>query len=248
MPRDTRLLMGMPITVEIVEAVPDAVLDSAYRYFDSVDRRFSTYKDDSEISAINRGEIGPRDYSPDMLQVFAIAEQTRIDSDGYFSIVRPDGKRDPSGIVKGWAIRNTARLIAVQGAKNFYVEAGGDIQTAGQNAEGSAWIAGIRNPFNETEIVKAVKIEGRGIATSGSYVRGAHIYDPHRPGATLTDIVSLSVIGRDVLEADRFATAAFAMGREGIHFLQGLPGIEAYMIDKTGTATMTTGFKAYVTQ
>lgn len=244
--RDTRLLMGMPITVEIVDTVPLAVLESAYLYFDAIDRRFSTYKPDSEICGINRGEIGGDHYSSDMLEVFAIADRTRAESDGYFDIRRPDGARDPSGIVKGWAIRNAARLIAAQGAENFYVEAGGDIQAAGHNAEGGDWIAGIRSPFNEAEIVKAVTLRDCGIATSGSYVRGNHIYNPHEPQTALTDIVSLSVIGSDVLEADRFATAAFAMGRDGIYFLERLAGVEAYMIDKTGRATQTSGFKAFV--
>jgi FAD:protein FMN transferase len=248
MRRDTRLLMGMPITVEIVDDLPQAVLDSAYDYFTAVDRRFSTYKDDSEISAMNRGEIADATASTEMREVLALADRTRNETEGYFDIRRPDGSRDPSGIVKGWAIRNAARLIAAQGARNFYVEAGGDIQTAGHNAEGGSWLVGIRNPFSETEVVKAVRIEDRGIATSGSYVRGQHIYDPHRPGKPLTEVVSLTVIGADVLEADRFATAAFAMGREGIYFLQDLPGAEAYMIDSTGRATMTTGFKAFVTQ
>lgn len=245
--RDTRLLMGMPITIEITDDVPQAVLDAAYDYFDAVDRRFSTYKADSEISAMNRGEISDAAISAEMREVLALAAQTRAESDGYFDIRKPDGSRDPSGIVKGWAIRNAARLIAAQGARNFYVEAGGDIQAAGRNAEGGDWVVGIRSPFNETEIVKAVTLRDCGIATSGSYVRGQHIYDPHRPDAELGDIVSLSVIGRDVLEADRFATAAFAMGRDGIYFLEQLPGVEAYMIDSAGRATMTTGFKALVT-
>lgn len=246
MRRDTRLLMGMPITIEIVDDVPPETMEIAYRYFDAIDRRFSTYKTDSEISAINRGDIGDCDASAEMCEVFAIAEMTRLETDGYFDIRRPDGKRDPSGIVKGWAIRNAARLLARQGAGNFYVEAGGDIQTAGRNGEGGPWIVGIRHPFQEDQIVKAVRIENCGIATSGSYVRGDHIYDPLHPEARLTDIVSLSVIGPDVLEADRFATAAFAMGRDGIYFLEEREGLEAYMIDTAGRATMTSGFKAYV--
>ena len=63
----------------------------------------------------------------------------------------------------------------------------------------------------------------------------------------IEDIVSLTVIGANVLEADRFATAAFAMGRAGIHFIEKTPGLEGYLVDTQGIATLTRGFGAYVT-
>ncbi len=84
--------------------------------------------------------------------------------------------------------------------------------------------------------------EGRGVATSGTYVRGQHIYDPHDRTRPLTEIVGLTVVGPDILEADRFATAAFAMGRDGIVFIESMPGLEGYAIDKNGRATLTSGF------
>jgi thiamine biosynthesis lipoprotein len=61
----------------------------------------------------------------------------------------------------------------------------------------------------------------------------------------IDEIVSLTVIGPDVLEADRFATGAFAMGRAGIHFLGRMPGLEGYVVDSVGRATLTSGFGAY---
>jgi thiamine biosynthesis lipoprotein len=89
--------------------------------------------------------------------------------------------------------------------------------------------------------------KGRGIATSGTYVRGQHIYDPRQPGRRIDDIVSLTVIGPDVLEADRFSTAAFAMGKAGIYFIEQLPGFEGCEVDAGGIATQTSGFGAFVT-
>lgn len=246
--RDTRILMGMPVTVEIIDRNAGALLEQVYGYFTAVDQRFSTYKDDSEISRINRGEIAPSEASAEMREVLQLAERTRIETRGYFDIRRSDGTIDPSGFVKGWAIRNAAQIIAAAGVRDFYVDAGGDVQTGGRNAEGEPWVAGIRNPFNETEIIKAVTLRGQGIATSGTYVRGQHIYDPHNPDKTLDEVVSLSVIGPDVLEADRFATAAFAMGEDGIYFIESLPHCEGYQVSAAGIATFTTGFGAYVIQ
>jgi thiamine biosynthesis lipoprotein len=242
--RETRIIMGMPITVDIVGSEDRGLHELAFGYFDAIDRRFSTYKPDSEISAINRDELEPAGYSDDMHEVLALAETTRWETDGYFDIRKPDGSIDPSGIVKGWAIRNAARLLKAAGASDFFVDAGGDIESFGRNGDGAEWRVGIRHPFDPQAIVKVIYPRGRGVATSGSYVRGDHIYDPHRPGQAVTDIVSLTVIGGDVLEADRFATAAFAMGEAGIGFVESVPGLEGYSINAAGIATMTSHFEA----
>ena len=84
------------------------------------------------------------------------------------------------------------------------------------------------------------------MATSGTYIRGQHIYNPHNHGQEINDIKSLSVIGENVYEADRFATAAFAMGEDGINFIEQMPGLEGYMVDSGKNATFTSGFKGYV--
>jgi thiamine biosynthesis lipoprotein len=243
--RETRLLMGMPITVDIGGASDAALVDTVFDYFEHIDRRFSTYRADSEISAINRGDLPIRDWSGEMMDVLTLAAQTKNETDGYFDIREPDGSLDPSGIVKGWAIRNAAGIVQRAGVGDFFIEAGGDIQSCGRNASGLDWSVGIRNPFNADEIIKIVYPRGHGIATSGTYVRGQHIYNPRAVADPIIDIVSLTVIGADVFEADRFATAAFAMGRDGILFLEQTPGLEGYVVDGNGRATPTTGFGAF---
>ena len=238
--------MGMPVTVEVVDAAATQdLLDSVFDYFDYVDRTFSTYRDDSEISRINRGELTLEHASPDMQIIFALAEQTRLDTDGYFNILH-GGAYDPSGVVKGWAIYNAAELLRRQGARDFFVDAGGDVQVSGRNTEGQPWRVGVRNPFDPAEIVKVVSLTDCGIATSGTYVRGSHIYNPKDELDPLSEIVSLTVIGPDICEADRFATAAFAMGRQGIFFIEALQGFEGYMIDQHQRATYTTRFSRYL--
>jgi thiamine biosynthesis lipoprotein len=149
-------------------------------------------------------------------------------------------------VVKGWAVSNAAGLMRERGFANYYVEAGGDFQAVGKNARGQNWRVGIRNPFNIREIVKVLGVSDRGVATSGNYIRGQHIYNPRDPGDSLSEIVSLTVIGPDVTEADCLATAAFAMGREGIGFIESEPGFEGYSIDTGRQATFTSGFSRYV--
>ena len=243
--RETRILMGMPITVDIDGASGGVLVATVFDYFERIDQRFSTYRSDSEISAINRGDLPVRDWSGEMMDVLALAARTRTETDGYFDIRKPDGTLDPSGIVKGWAIRNAAGIVQRAGVGDFFIEAGGDIQSHGRNASGFDWSIGIRNPFNADEIIKVVYPRGHGVATSGTYVRGQHIYNPLGIGDPITEIVSLTVIGTDVFEADRFATAAFAMGRDGILFLEQTPGLEAYVVDSNRRATPTSGFGAF---
>ncbi|NDE68259.1 FAD:protein FMN transferase [bacterium] len=246
--KQKRILMGMTISVEIVDAhVTEAAFDAVYSYFKYVDETFSVFKETSEITKINKGLISAADYSPDMREVFRLSEETKQATNGYFDIMTPDGKCNPSGLVKGWAILNASKILKTLGFKNFCIDAGGDIQVAGRNASGAVWTVGIRSPFNpEKEIVKVLSIEDRGVATSGTYIRGRHIYDPHAKSPAPDAIISLTVIGPDVYEADRYATAAFAMGAEGINFIEGLEGFEGYMIDGQGVATMTSGFDGFV--
>ncbi len=244
--KELRLLMGMPVTIEVVDAsASQELIDSAFQYLEYVDRKFSTYKEDSEISSLNRAEMALQGASEDMKAIFALAEQTRLETNGYFDMRHGD-MVDPSGVVKGWAIYNAAQLLRGRGAHDYYVEAGGDVQMSGVNGEGQPWRVGIRNPFNPEQIVKVLSLTDHGVATSGTYVRGDHIYNPYDETDRLAEIVSLTVIGPNICDADRFATGAFAMERKGIYFLESLPGFEGYMIDRDGRATFTTGFQRFV--
>ncbi len=239
--------MGMPITIEVVDvAITQDDIDKVFAYFVSVDESFSTYKATSEISKINRGELSATAYSENMKTILALSAQTKKDTDGYFDI-QHNGLYDPSGIVKGWAIQNAADMLKAWGFRNFYIDAGGDVQVAGRK-DGNLWRIGIRNPFNRYENVKVLALTERGVATSGTAIRGQHIYNPHNRNTSLLDVVSITVIGPNIYEADRFATAAFAMGKKGIQFIEKLAGFEGYMIDAQARATFTSGLERYVLQ
>jgi len=244
--KQARFMMGMPVTVEIIDPqVTEEVFNEIFDYFMHIDERFSTYKPTSEISAINAGTLTPGDASEEMQLVLAMCEETKRETGGYFDIKNPDGKLDPSGIVKGWAIWNAAKLLEKIGFENFYIDAGGDIQPHGHNADGKKWTVGIKNPFDQNENIKIIHAGNEGVATSGTYIRGLHIYNPRSGNRPANEIVSLTVIGPNIHDADRFATAAFAMGMDGINFIEQLPGYEGYMIDKNKIATMTSGFEKF---
>lgn len=238
--------MGMPVTLEVVDPIAaEDIFPAVFAYFESIDEKFSTYKEQSEISRINRREIALEDISAEMQTIFELAERFRLNTNGYFDI-RREGIIDPSGLVKGWAIFNAAEMVRQAGFVNFYVEAGGDFEVSGKNSLGQDWQVGIRNPFTRDEIIKVLSISNRGVATSGTYVRGQHIYNPKAVHLPITEIVSMTVIGPDIFTADCFATASFAMGKEGIAFLETFPDYEGYMVDANRRATFTSGFTRYV--
>ena len=235
--REMRLIMGMPITVVIPdrermeEVGPEArygtnesAAKAVFDYFRAVDERFSPFKPASETSRISRGEMEPRESSSEMQEVLRLSEETRQLTDGYFDVWF-EGRFDPSGLVKGWAISKAAGLLDADGFVSFCIEAGGDIEARGANDEGLPWAIGIRSPFDPSKLVRKLLMSNRGIATSGTYIRGEHIYNP-RTGGKANEIASLTVIGDNAYEADRIATAAFAMGhaRCGVRCRTGRPG------------------------
>ncbi len=114
--KQTRLLMGMPITLEVIDtSVSQDDLDNVFAYFVAIDNTFSTYKDTSEIAKINSGELSAAQYSEDMKTIMALSNQTKKETHGYFDILH-NGTYDPSGIVKGWAIHNAAVRLQVYSA------------------------------------------------------------------------------------------------------------------------------------
>ena len=239
-----KIIMGMPVTIDVVDRnVTNEDISEIFSYLYYIDEKFSTYKKNSEISRINRGELKVKDYSSDMKKILELCKITKKETNGYFDI-NINGVIDPSGIVKGYAINEAYKILKNKGYNNFYVEIAGDIEISGKN-NNKNWKVGIQNPYNPKEIIKIVALTNKGIATSGNYIRGAHIYNPKNKKPA-QEIASITVIGPNVYDADRFATAAFAMGEKGIEFISFLKGFEGYMIKKDKTAVFTKGFEKHV--
>ena len=232
--------MGMPVTIEVDgagEAAVEAAMQAAFDFLRWVDQTFSTYKPDSQISRINAGELVEARADEVVREVLAACEEMRRRTEGYFDIHRPGGRIDPSGYVKGWAIRGAAAKLEDTGLRNYFVEAGGDLQVRGSRR------VGIRNPLNRREVVKVLAVTDGAVATSGTYERGEHIYDPHT-GGPATELASMTVVGPDIVTADVFATAAFAMGTRGAEWVA-TQGLECYAIGHDGQATFTPGLRQY---
>ena len=131
--RRVEQIMGMPIVVDIRDdGVVDPALDDLFAWLRWVDETFSTFKDDSQIGRINRGELTRDDAHPLVRQVLARCEELCKETDGYFDMRTPAGSIDPSGLVKGWAVDRAAAILDEAGLHNYAVSAGGDMRIRGR--------------------------------------------------------------------------------------------------------------------
>ncbi|MCW2967051.1 MAG: thiamine biosynthesis protein, partial [Solirubrobacteraceae bacterium] len=111
--------MGMPIEIDVRDSEPrDSGIEAAYAWLRFVDETFSTYKPDSEISRLGRGELTIAECRPEVDEVLTECARLRDATDGFFS-VRAGGTLDPSGLVKGWAVGRADDVLAAAGARDF---------------------------------------------------------------------------------------------------------------------------------
>jgi thiamine biosynthesis lipoprotein len=235
---EIRHIMGMPIAIDVRD--PGVDVEPAFAWLHEVDATFSTYREDSEISRLDRGEIGLADCRPEIDEVLSRCLALERATGGYFS-VRPAGRLDPSGLVKGWAVDGAAARLAAAGATDFCINAGGDVVARGRPQADRAWRVGIRHPEVHDQLAAVLALEDRAVATSATYERGTHILDPHtgRPPAGL---LSVTVVGPDLATADAYATAAFAMGAAGPAWTATLDGYDALCITAGRRVLSTPGF------
>ncbi|MBV8528412.1 MAG: FAD:protein FMN transferase [Candidatus Dormibacteraeota bacterium] len=221
--------MGTVITVDVRDpGFSVDVIDAALRWFHRVDETFSTYRADSEIRRLARGEIGIEACSEDVREVLRRCDDMRVRSNGCFDINYGE-ELDPSGLVKGWSVERAAMMLQAAGARNFFINAGGDVIARGAPEPGRRWRLGIRHPERADSVAAVLAISDIAVATSGLYERGDHIVDP-RTHATPRSLVSMTVAGPSITDADAYATAAFVMGEPGAAWVAAIDGYDVLAI------------------
>ncbi len=226
--------MGTAIGLDLRDEVEAGAIDRFFDYLRDVDDRFSTYKPDSEISRLARGDLEYGECSADVREALELCERARVTSHGYFD-VRGHGRGglDPSGLVKGWALEKGARLLDRAGARNYCVNGGGDVIARGEPEPGRPWRVGIRHPIEPGMLAGVLLVHDLAVATSGAYERGEHVIDPFT-GRPPRGVLSMTVAGPDLTFADAYATAAFAMGLHGLAWLLEVPEHEGCAITFEG--------------
>jgi thiamine biosynthesis lipoprotein len=263
--------MGTVVSFDVpVSARHDGSLDAAIRWLHWVDRVFSPYRADSDVSLLARAEVGVDACAPEMAEVLAACAFVRDLSGGYFTAA-PGGQFDPSGYVKGWAVERAAALLAGAGSADHVVNGGGDVQCAGGRGHGGGghgggghgggghgggghggsghcepWRVGIADPLRPGRLALVVAASDCAVATSGTAERGPHIIDPHT-GRPASGLASLTIVGPSLALADAYATAAFAMGpARARDWTASLEGYAAFAITGTGATWLTPGFARHI--
>ncbi|HEX6352099.1 FAD:protein FMN transferase [Actinophytocola sp.] len=232
--------MGFPISVR-ADGDPGlsyTAADRAYAWLREVDARFSPFRPDSEVSRLDRRELAPHEVSADLAEVLELCERYRVASDGAFQVRLPGRGLDPCAVVKGWSVQRAADLLAAAGVPAFCVNAGGDVV-----ASGAPWRVGVRHPEQADKLCVVLEVADGAVATSARYERGDHIIDG-RTGRPATDLLSLTVVAPSLTEADATATAAFAMGTDGIEWAAAREGCEVFAVDTRHRVFRTPGLPA----
>jgi thiamine biosynthesis lipoprotein len=202
---------------------------------------FSTYRDDSHVSRLRRGEIGPEDCPAEVAEVLALGEAAERQSAGAFSVwlPGPDGRPvlDPSGVVKGWATERAADHLRALPETDFCLSAGGDMTCATADPDGRPWRIGVEDPADPRRVLAVLPVLSGAVATSGTAHRGEHLVDA-RTGRAPAGVASVSVVAGSLTWADIDATAAYAHGPEAAHWLEARPGRSGLVVWADGTTTV----------
>jgi thiamine biosynthesis lipoprotein len=219
-------------------------LAEARRRLHRADAVFSTWKEDSPMSRLRRGEIGVGDAPAEIGVVLERCELAKQASGGWFDPWAMPGGIDPTGLVKGWAAMQALDALIEASVEGAMVSAAGDIAVWGEPEPARRWRIGIQDPWNRLALIGVVEARGA-VATSGTYERGLHVLDP-RTGIPAQAAVSATVVGAELDMADALATGLLAGGVAALEHVASLEGYEALVVGPDGSRSSTPGFELQV--
>ena len=278
---ERRTFHAMGTEIELLVDAEDAggALDAAASEFHRLEALLSRFRDDSELSQLNRERV--LDAGPDLLRVIGLALAAREQTDGRFDPtvhdavvaagydrtfdevpadggavapaapagggVRVDGYRveldegvriDLGGIAKGYAAECAAELLAMAGP--CLVSAGGDIAT-----RGGSWPVGVETGSHTITL----ELTGTALATSGRDRRTwrrdgrmlHHLIDPRTGAPADSDVLRVTVVAPDAVEAEVAATSLFLAGARGAAAEADAARLPAVIVDAQGRTTLAGG-------
>jgi thiamine biosynthesis lipoprotein len=241
-------VMGMPISLALrgrhaADQEGHIAWAEVMAVLRDVDRVFSTYRPDSFVSRLGRGELSVAECPPEVAEVLALGEVAERESFGAFSVRRPGRPLDPSGVVKGWAVERAAAALRALEETDHCLSAGGDLLCRTLDLDGAPWRIGIEDPADPRRLIAVVPVHTGAVATSGAAHRGTHIVDA-RTGRPPSGIASVTVVADSLTWADIDATAAYALGPEAAAWLGTRPGRTGLVVWTDGTTTSVEGWSA----
>jgi thiamine biosynthesis lipoprotein len=220
---------------------------------------------------INAWGFGPKaSISTDSITIDSILQFVGMDKiklDGSYLIKEePNIQLDVNAIAQGYSVDLVAEFLERKGIANYLVEIGGEVKTKGVNEKGNLWKIGIDKPIDNNYIAgknlqAIIQLDNKSVATSGNYrkfyekdgIKYAHSINPKTGYPVLSRLLSATVMSKDCMTADAYATAFMVMGLEkSIILLSDQNTIEAYFIysDDNGNLKtyMTPGMKDAVSE
>lgn len=164
----------------------------------------------------------------------------------------PDMKLDLGGIAKGYIADDLAQLFRDGGCESAILNLGGNIYALGNKPDGSQWKVGVRNPNKDADqtVIASCTAQDESVVTSGLYeryfeqdgTRYYHILDPKTGYPAKTDLDSSSIVCKQSIDGDAYATVLFLLGREeALVFLEKHDALEGILVDNEGKISESSG-------
>jgi thiamine biosynthesis lipoprotein len=159
---------------------------------------------------------------------------------GTIRLPQPGMEIDFGGFGKEYAADRAAAVLRELGARNGFVNLGGDLHAIGPQPDGSAWRIAIQDPRDASRAAAEIELSQGGLATSGDYerffeidgVRYCHILNP-TTGWPVAHWRSVSVAAPLCIAAGSCSTIAMLAQDHGLAFLAG-SGLAYLAIDADG--------------
>lgn len=239
-------VMGTTFSVDVRDSgLHPEVLDAVVGWWRWVDRTFSTYRTDSEISRLAARRLRLDECSAEVAEVLELCARARRETEGWFDAGYAGGL-DPTGLVKGWSLDVASRMLVAAGSAVHCLNGGGDIRCVGRPGASRGWRIAVSDPHDRDRVLVVLDVADAAVATSGTAERGCHVVDPFT-GRPTAGVRSVTVVCADATRADVLATAALAMGEAALPWLERQPGVEAVVATPDQRCEATTGLPAYLT-
>lgn len=216
------------------------LLREAVEVLHDADSIFSTYKEESAVSRLRRGELSVAQCPRDVHEVLRLCEVAKSLTQGWFDPWSLPGGVDPTGYVKGWAAQRALDVLRRSAVRGALVNAAGDTASFGGPQRDAPFRIGIVDPRARKRLAWIVESPGA-VATSGSYEHGEHLIDPQST-QPVSRVGSATVTGPDLGLADALATALAVAGAQGLRFVEEIEDYEGLVIDLAGDILMTGRF------
>ncbi len=175
---------------------------------------------------------------PDSVWTISQPLTTVVVNESAQTVTLPSGMGlDFGGVAKGWAAHEAMKRLQAEGPA--LIDAGGDIAISGPRADGSPWRIGVADPFHPRDEIEVLLLHQNGVATSGKDRRRwlqdgllkHHIIDPSTGQPAETDLLTVTVVAPDVLQAEAAAKAAFILGSQtGLEWIESHPELAGLLI------------------